>query len=88
MSFLITPANVNDREPLKISRSDKILPRKISVNETVNNELKNVSLWNILNTDHLSFFFNLIARIFAYHFLPKKPTIRYERVQNNQLTFL
>jgi hypothetical protein len=51
----------------------KILLRKRSVIETVNDELKNIC--QIEHSRHRSlanFLSNLIAGIIAYHFLPKK----------------
>lgn len=135
LSFAITQANVNDRDPLKnegflkdifgklfadkgyigakltellfldgielitsirnnmknslMSMSDKILLRKRSVIETVNDELKNVcQVEHSRHRSPINFFTNLIAGIIAYHFLPKKPAIRYERTHTNQLAFL
>ena len=59
--------------------SDKILLRKRSVIETVNDELKNIC--QVEHSRHRSvgnFITNLIAGIIAYHFLPKKPSIKFE----------
>lgn len=132
LSFAITQANVDDREPLKnegflknifgklfgdkgyiseklqqllfvdgiqlitsvrnnmknslMEMSDKILLRKRSVIETVNDELKNIC--QVEHSRHRSvanFLTNLIAGIIAYHFLPKKPSLRYETIKTNQL---
>ena len=132
LSFAITQANVDDRDPLKnegflkavfgklfadkgyISKelhkllfvdgielitnlknnmknslmlmSDKILLRKRSVIETVKDELKNIC--QVEHSRHRSvanFMTNLIAGIIAYHFLPKKPSIKFETVKSNQL---
>ncbi len=66
--------------------SDKILLRKRSVIETVNDKLKNIS--QVEHSRHRSmvnFMCNLIAGIIAYHFLPKKPSIKFETLKNNQL---
>lgn len=122
LSFCITQANVDDREPLNnesflravfgklyadkgyisqklqqvlfvdgihlitsirnnmknslMSMADKILLRKRSVIETVNDELKNIC--QIEHSRHRSFanfIANLISAIAAYNFLPKKPSI-------------
>jgi hypothetical protein len=130
VNFLITPANVDDREPLKdknfikkltgklfadkgylskklmetlfvdgihlitgirnnmknqlISMADKILLRKRSIIETINDELKNIC--QIEHSRHRSFsnfLTNLISGLLAYSFLPKKPSIKYE-TNNNQ----
>ncbi len=132
LSFCVTQANVDDREPLKnesflkavfgklfgdkgyISKelhkllfvdgielitniknnmknslmllSDKILLRKRSVIETVNDELKNIC--QVEHSRHRSvtnFLSNLIAGIIAYQFLPKKPSIKFEYLNSSQL---
>ena len=125
LNFVITPGNVDDREPLKngsflekvfgklfadkgyigqklfeqlfvdgiqlitglkrnmknclMSISDKILLRKRSIIETINDELKNTC--QIEHSRHRSFgnfLTNLISGLLAYSFLPKKPSIKYE----------
>jgi hypothetical protein len=132
LNFVITQANVDDREPLKnkkfvnslkgklyadkgyISKElaellfvdglhlitnirnnmknvlmemrDKILLRKRSVIETVNDELKNMC--QIEHSRHRSFgnfITNLISGLIAYTFFPKKPAIKYETVKTNQI---
>lgn len=132
LSFTITQANVDDREPLKnegflkgifgklfadkgyiskkiadilfvdgvhlitqlknnmknclMTLSDKILLRKRSVIETVNDELKNMC--QIEHSRHRSignFFTNLISGLIAYSFFPKKPSIQYNELKTNQL---
>ena len=125
LNFVITPGNVDDREPLKnsdflkeifgklfadkgyigqklfeqlfidgiqlitglkrnmknclMSMNDKILLRKRSVIETINDELKNIC--QIEHSRHRSFgnfLTNLISGLLAYSFLPKKPSIKYD----------
>ena len=132
LSFVITPGNTDDREPLKnkkfieqikgklyadkgyvskklteilfvdglhlityirnnmknvlMEMKDKILLRKRSVIETVNDELKNIC--SIEHSRHRSFgnfITNLISALIAYSFFPKKPAIKYETVNPNQL---
>lgn len=132
LSFTITQANVDDREPLKnegflkgifgklfadkgyiskkiadiifvegvhlitqlrnnmknclMTLSDKILLRKRSVIETVNDELKNMC--QIEHSRHRSignFLTNLISGLIAYSFFPKKPSIKYNELKTNQL---
>lgn len=132
LSFCVTQANVDDREPLKnetflkqifgklfgdkgyiseklqqllfvdgiqlitnirnnmknslMTMSDKILLRKRSIIETVNDELKNIC--QIEHSRHRSvtnFMTNLVAGIIAYNFLPKKPSLKYQTVKTNQL---
>lgn len=133
LNFVITQANVDDREPLKDSKfvskikgklyadkgyigkaltellfidgihlitsirnnmknvlmelKDKILLRKRSVIETVNDELKNMC--QIEHSRHRSFsgfIVNTIAALIAYSFFPKKPSIKYQPVESNQLS--
>ena len=55
------------------------MPRKMSVIETVNDELKNVC--QIEHTRHRSvdnFATNLFAGLIAYNLLPKKPSMNIE----------
>ncbi len=69
-----------------MTMSDKILLRKRSVIETVNDELKNIC--QIEHSRYRSFgnfLSNLIAGLMAYSFLPKKPTIRYQTVKSTQI---
>jgi hypothetical protein len=66
--------------------SDKILLRKRSIIETINDELKNIC--QIEHSRHRSFenfISNLISGLIAYCFFPKKPAIKYERVETNQI---
>ena len=69
----------------KIAVMDKIMLRKKSVIETVNDELKNIC--QIEHSRHRSFP-NFIANIVAaYSFFPKKPSIRYKiEAETSQLT--
>jgi len=132
LNFVITQANVDDREPLKdknfintikgklyadkgyvskkltellfidgihlitgirnnmkntlMELKDKILLRKRSVIETINDELKNMC--QIEHSRHRSFsnfIANLISGLIAYSFFPKKPAIKYDIVKSNQL---
>ncbi len=132
LNFVITPGNVDDREPLKnkkfieklkgklyadkgyISKTltevlfvdgihlitsirnnmknvlmemkDKILLRKRSVIETINDELKNIC--QVEHSRHRSFanfITNLISGLIAYSFFPKEPSIKYETQNTNQL---
>ena len=133
MSFCVTQANVDDRDPLKnesflkavfgklfadkgyisqklqqmlfvdgiqlvtsirnnmknslMDMSDKILLRKRSIIETVNDELKNIC--QVEHSRHRSvanFMTNLVSGIIAYFFLPKKPSLKWQTVKTNQLT--
>jgi hypothetical protein len=66
-----------------MSLYDRIMLRKRSVIETINDELKNIC--DIEHSRHRSihnFFMNLIAALGAYCFFDKKPAIRVEREEN------
>ena len=65
---------------------DKILLRKRSVIETINDELKNIC--EVEHSRHRSFnnfITNLIAGLIAYSFFDKKPAIKYQTENTNQL---
>jgi hypothetical protein len=84
---LITHIKNNMKNSL-MTMSDKILLRKRSVIETVNDELKNIC--QIEHSRHRSFtnfLSNIVAGLIAYSFLPKKPTIKYQTIKTNQLAF-
>jgi len=68
---------------------DKILLRKRAIVESVYDELKNIC--QIEHTRHRSFenfISNLISGLIAYSFLPKKPTLNIEIVDNEHLCTL
>jgi len=82
---LITSVKNNMKNSL-MTMSDKILLRKRSVIETVNDELKNIC--QIEHSRHRSFgnfLSNIVAGLIAYSFLPKKPSIKYQTISTNQL---
>jgi len=82
---LITNIRNNMKNTL-MELKDKILLRKRSVIETVNDELKNMC--QIEHSRHRSFenfVSNLISGLIAYCFFPKKPAIKYETVQTDQI---
>ena len=67
----------NNMKNRMMDMCDKILLRKRSIIETVNDFLKNIC--QIEHTRHRSqvnFFVNLLSGIAAYSFLPKKPSLR------------
>ena len=75
---LITGIKRNMKNSL-MPLQDKILLRKRSIIETINDELKNIC--QIEHSRHRSFgnfITNLISGLLAYSFLPKKPSIKYE----------
>ena len=80
--------NLFPRKNSLMKMSDKILLRKRSIIETVNDELKNIC--QIEHSRHRSFtnfLVNIVAGLIAYSFLPKKPSIKYQKNKTNQLTF-
>ena len=61
---------------------DRIMLRKRSIIETINDELKNIC--EVEHSRHRSlhnFIMNLIAALVAYSFFDKKPAIRFDREQ-------
>lgn len=57
-----------------MTMSDKILLRKRSVIETVNDELKNIcQMEHSRHRSFTNFLSNIVAGHIAYRFLPKKP---------------
>jgi len=67
-----------------MTMSKKLYLRKRSVIETVNDESKNIC--QIKHSRHRSFgnfLTNLVSAIIAYHFLPKKPSLKFETVKSN-----
>lgn len=76
----------NNMKNVLMELKDKILLRKRSVIETINDELKNIC--QIEHSRHRSFgnfITNLISGLIAYCFFEKKPAIKYEPVISNQL---
>jgi hypothetical protein len=69
---LITSIRNNMKNSL-MEMSDKILLRKRSLIETVNEELKNIcQVKHARHRSVINFMTNLVAGIMAYNFLPKK----------------
>ena len=82
---LITSIRNNMKNSL-MTMNDKIMLRKRSVIETVNDELKNIC--QVEHSRHRSFtnfITNIIAGLIAYSFFPKKPSINYQTTQSNQI---
>lgn len=76
----------NNMKGGEIPLTDRILLRKRAVIESVNDELKNIC--QIEHTRHRSFtnfITNLIAGLLAYSFLPKKPAIKVDFLNDKQL---
>ena len=73
----------NNMKGGELSLQDRLMLRKRAVIESVNDELKNIC--QIEHTRHrcfTNFITNLIAGLLAYSFLPKKPSIKVEYVDN------
>ncbi|MCK5519470.1 MAG: IS982 family transposase [Candidatus Marinimicrobia bacterium] len=84
---IITSIRKNMKNSL-LSIEDKILLRKRSVIETINDELKNIC--QVEHSRHRSpanYFANLLAGLIAYSFFPKKPAIKYETQFVGQMSF-
>lgn len=92
---LITQVRRNMKKAA-LSNEEKLLLRKRSVIETVNDELKNIC--QVEHTRHRSingFLLNILGAIAAYSFFPKKPSIKMDiqetnplLIQSNQQLFL
>ena len=68
--------------------NDKILLRKRSLIETVNDELKNICpVEHSRHRSVINFMTNLVAAIIAYNFLPKKPSLKYEILKISHLAY-
>jgi hypothetical protein len=82
---LITKLRKNMKNSL-MHVHDKILLKKRALVESVNNELKNIC--QIEHTRHRSFenfLTNLISGLIAYSFLPKKPSLNLDIINNKLL---
>ena len=82
---LITSIRNNMKNCL-MELKDKILLRKRSVIETVNDELKNMC--QVEHSRHRSFgnfITNMLSGLIAYSFFPKKPAIKYETSNTTQI---
>ena len=82
---LITPIRKNMKNKLMLL-DDKLLSRKRSIIETINDQLKNIS--QILHTRHRSvtnFSVNMIAGLIAYTHQEKKPSLNLSKDELNTL---
>lgn len=80
---LITAVRRNMKQKA-LSNEEKLLLRKRSVIETVNDELKNIC--QVEHTRHRSiagFILNIMSTIAAYSFFPKKPSIKKDIEETN-----
>lgn len=82
---LITSIRSNMKNCL-MELKDKIMLRKRSVIETVNDELKNMC--QVEHSRHRSFgnfITNMLSGLIAYSFFPKKPAIKYQTTNSTQV---
>lgn len=82
---LITAVRRNMKQKA-LSNEEKLLLRKRSVIETVNDELKNIC--QVEHTRHRSvagFILNIMGAIAAYSFFPKKPSIKKDIEETNPI---
>ena len=76
----------NNMKNVLMEMKDKILLRKRSVIETINDELKNIcSIEHSRHRSFQNFITNLISGLIAYYFFPKKPAIKYEVIKTDQI---
>jgi len=76
---LVTGIRSNMKNTLMTLR-DKILLRKRSVIETINDELKNIcEIEHSRHRSPVNFLINLLAALSAYSFFDKKPAIKFEK---------
>jgi transposase len=79
----------NNMKNVLLPWMDKILLRKRSLIETVNDQLKNIA--QVEHTRHRSvfnFLVNLVAGLISYTHQPKKPTLRIPEYERNEITNL
>jgi hypothetical protein len=77
----------NNMKNCLMTMHDKITLRKRSVIETVNDELKNIcQLEHSRHRSFTNFIVNMIAGLIAYDFLPKKPSISFQKDFSLQLS--
>ena len=76
-------------KPQLLSMIDKIIHRKRSIIETINDQLKNIS--QIEHSRHRSiggFITNLVGGLIAYTFQPKKPFIKHVFLEDSKLNLV
>jgi len=76
----------NTMKNVLMELKDRILLRKRSVIETVNDELKNMC--QIERSRHRAFpnfIAHTVAALIAYSFFPKKPSIKFQPVKSTQM---
>lgn len=84
---LITAIKSNMKNHL-MTMADKILLRKRSLIETVNDELKNTcQLEHSRHRSPMNFIVNLVSGLIAYSFLPKKPSLNIQFSKNELVLF-
>jgi hypothetical protein len=82
---LITRLKKNMKNSL-MSIRDKIHLRKRALIETVNDELKNIcQIEHTIHRCFVNFISNMVSALIAYNFLPKKPSLNLEIIDNEGL---
>jgi hypothetical protein len=82
---LVTGIRNNMKNSL-MNMHDKIMLRKQSVIETINDELKNMcQIEHSRHRSFVNFIVNILAGLTAYSFFPKKLSIKNQTVKTNQL---
>jgi hypothetical protein len=76
----------NNMKNVIMTMKDKILLRKRSVIETINDQLKNIAqAEHSRHRSFANFITNLVASLIAYSFQEKKPSIKFETENTSQL---
>ncbi len=76
----------NNMKNVLMTMKDKILLRKRSVIETINDQLKNIAqAEHSRHRSFANFITNLVASLIAYSFQEKKPSIKFDVEKTNQL---
>lgn len=76
----------NNMKNVIMTMRDKILLRKRSVIETINDQLKNIAqAEHSRHRSFANFITNLVASLIAYSFQEKKPSIKFETQKTSQL---
>lgn len=76
----------NNMKNVLMTMKDKILLRKRSVIETINDQLKNIAqAEHSRHRSFANFITNLVASLIAYSFQEKKPSIKFETENTTQL---
>jgi len=76
---MITKIKKNMKNKLMLMK-DKILLRKRSIIETINDHLKNIcQIEHSRHRSFVNFMVNVVAGLVGYSFLPKKPSLKIDK---------